>query len=108
MEIAFCSQELRALFESAKTMRTKFGADAADTLMTLLSELRAAESVDDLVDIDISAAPNGPSHSVLLSPNNSAHVRIEANHIKLPLNDDGAIAWGRVYMIKVMEVRNGG
>jgi hypothetical protein len=107
MEIAFCSQELRALFESAKAMNDKFGTDAAEALMTLLSELRAVDSVDELIDVDISAAVEG-KNSVILSVNADASMRVEANHIKVPTTGNGDVAWERVYMIKIMGIQNGG
>jgi hypothetical protein len=107
MEIAFCSQELRKLCESAGAMKKKLGTDAADVLMTLLSELRAADSVDDLLEMDISPV-NGNDRSRYLSTGQSLRIKVEVNHAKAPTDSDGAIAWDRVYRLKILEIQNGG
>ncbi len=73
--------------------------------MTLFSELRAADSVDELIDIDISDAPTG-THSIILSASDDMRLRIEANHAKIPMVD-GKVAWDRVFMIKIMGVQHG-
>ncbi|PZP45316.1 MAG: hypothetical protein DI595_19040 [Agrobacterium fabrum] len=107
MEIAFCSQELRALFESAQAMRTKFGTDAADTLMTLISELRAAESIEDIVGLHVHTTSAVPPYSIAISTDKRLWLEIRANHVKIPTGSHGFVAWEHVYMIKIMGIENG-
>jgi hypothetical protein len=106
MEIAFNSRELRALVESAKAMRKKFGNEAANSLMTLFSDLRAADSIYDLIDVDMTLPLDG-ARSFKIELGASVCVLAEANNSKL-LGEDGMVAWDRVYMIKIMEIQYDG
>lgn len=73
--------------------------------MTLLSELRAAECVDDLLEVDISAVA-GKSQSISLGVAKGTAIVAECNHAKPPLDQHGLVAWGKVYRLKLIGIEH--
>jgi hypothetical protein len=104
MEIAFRSQTLRSLCESATLIKKKFGPEAGDVLMTLLSEIRAAECVNDLKDIV--KIIDDENYSIRISVTEEMAVLAECNHNTPPLNNAGNMDWNKVYRLKIMEIEN--
>lgn len=103
MEIAFDTRNLRRLVESQKGLRGRFGAEAAENLMTLFSDLRVADSIHELIDVDLCFS-TGASHVLTLSVGAGARVVIEPNHAVVPVSDKGEVAWEAVYSIRVREI----
>lgn len=103
MEIAFNTRELRNLAESVKGLSARFGSNAANNIMTLLSELRAAESIDDLVAVESSFA-RSPSAVLTISTEDGFRIVIEPNHTLVPLADDGNVLWEQVYRIRITDI----
>lgn len=103
MEIAFNTRDLRNLAESAKGLNARFGAEAANSIMTLLSELRAAESINDIVAVEFSFART-PSAVLTISTEDGVHLVMEPNHITVPLSSDGHVLWEQVYRIRIIGI----
>jgi len=107
MEIAFDTRELRKIAESSKNMTNRFGAGPADSLMILLSELRAAESIYELVAVEL-AFDTDTGRVVTVYTDHGAKVVLEPNHVSVPISDAGQVVWQQVYRIRILGIEGAG
>jgi len=107
MEIQVFKKKTAKLCNSAKEMRTRFGANDAKHLQQRLAELRAAETLN-----DISRVPPAKCHELTQNRKGQLAVSVgqkwrlifEPDHDPVPKKDDGGLDWGRVTAIWICEV----
>lgn len=107
MEVSFETTRMQKLCTSEKDMRKKWGGLSAKKLQQRLSELRAAETLD-----DISRLPFARCHE--LKGNRAGQLSLDLAHpyrlIIRPDHDpvlvkpDGGLDWGQVTKVVVLEV----
>ncbi len=89
MEIAFNTKSLRDTCESEELSRQKFGPKVAETLKRRLADLRAANSVKDVVLGNIRAVPQNRGAAIYVDLVQGYRLVSRANHIKNPALDNG-------------------
>lgn len=105
MEFAFDNRELRAVCENRRKAEAKFGAQIAQLLFDRLADLRAADSISDLivgnpqVFDDSKGLPNlkielASNYIIILTP----------NHVELPKGKNGHLDWTTVTRLKIMKI----
>jgi proteic killer suppression protein len=107
MKILFASRKMEKLCNSAKEMRAKLGARNAMALQQRLSEIRAAESLDDL-----GRFPGARCHE--LKGNRQGQLAVdlvhpkrlifEPDHDPTPAKPDGGLDWKKVTRALVLEI----
>lgn len=104
MELAFKTRNLRDICEDATTADDRYDERVALHLRARLSDLRAAESPDDLV----AGRPrfvDGRRPLIVLDLSSGFELVCEANHVKPPRKENGALNWLRVHRLKIVEIR---
>jgi len=104
LELAFESQELRAICEVETEARRKLGDAVAEILKHRLADLRSAASVEDVPAGRPRVLGDSGGRLVALDLASGYRIVIGCNHIKPPLTDGGDINWGRVTRIKILGV----
>lgn len=105
MEIAFDRRADRDLAESQKALRSRFGQGGSAALMAVLSDIRATDSVVDLAGCGIVPEEfDDQCFRIRVAPD--LVLAVTANHAKPPRRANGALDWGRVYMLKILEIRH--
>jgi len=99
MELAFATKILRSLCEEEDAAVEKFGTKAAAELRARIADLRAADSVADIVAGTPRFFDDDPRMTVSLL--GVLEIVLRPNHIKMPLRDDGRIDWSRVRRLKI-------
>ncbi|MER8646041.1 hypothetical protein ACYG9R_00335 [Mesorhizobium sp. RSR565B] len=84
-------------------MEDEFGLDVAKALMALLAELRAADCIDDLPDVDMTPT-KGLGQSTSIQVTAGVFLKIQVNHTTPPMDASQAILWGKVSRIKIMDI----
>lgn len=107
MEITFSSRRVEKLCNSAKEMHTKLGDRNAKLLQRRLSEMKAAENLDDLGRL-----PGARCHE--LKGNRQGQLAVDLVHPKRlvfevadnpkPTKTDGGLDWKQVTKIEVLEI----
>jgi proteic killer suppression protein len=107
MTISFASKKLQKVCNSDKEMRAEFGAELSKKLQLRLSELRAADNLD-----EISKLPPARCHE--LSQNRQGQLAVDAvhpkrlifrpNHTPVPTKADGGLDWGKVTSVIVLGI----
>ncbi len=106
MEIAFATKRLRDTCRSEGAMRRSFGPEAAEALKVCLAELRAAESVLEILTAQISFKMKLESNLVLVGPVSGLTLMLSANHNINPVNSDGMLDWSQVGRVQIVEIRH--
>ena len=104
MELAFKTRNLRDICEDAAVADDRYDDKVAQQLRGRLSDLRAAESPGDLV----AGRPRfveGKRPLLVLDLSSGFELICEANHVKPPRKEDGALDWLRVHRLKIVEIR---
>jgi hypothetical protein len=100
MEIAFDTRSLRSLVESARSLTSRFGASSAQSIMMLISDLRAVDSVNELIAVDFSFSSE--TRKVLtLSTKDGARLIMEPNHLTVPMSTEGQVEWQHVFRVRI-------
>lgn len=103
MELAFDTEELRDMCEHEATAIARLGTLAAEALKNRLSDIRAADFINDVV-------AGQPRSSVISGAecfqfDLADHVlTVTANHAPPRLDGNGLTDWARVRRVKVMSV----
>lgn len=106
MEISFQSEELLNLCVDESLADERLGAAAGEALRNRLGDIRAADSIHELIA--------GRPHAVLIGEQDGYRVEIESgvwltvvpNHIKPRVDADGKPDWGRVRRVRVVALGN--
>ena len=103
MELAFKTKKLREICEDAAVAGDRFDVQVVQQLRRRLSDLRAAESPDDLV----AGRPRlveTKRPRLVLDLSGGFELACEANHARPPQHKDGALDWSRVHRLKVVAI----
>jgi hypothetical protein len=103
VEIAFATRQLRALCEDHSKAVQELGQATADELKRRLADLRAAESLQDLVASPPAQCDDPMEMSV--ATGNIARLILRCNHARVPRCAEGAVDWTAVERIKIMRVQ---
>ena len=107
MEINFASRKLQKACNSEKEMRARFGKPLAERLQQRLSELKAAETLEDVSRLpparchELSQDREGQLAVVLVQPQ---RLIFETDHNPVPYKPDGGLDWTQVTRIRVIEI----
>ncbi len=104
LELAFETQELRAICEGEAEARRKLGDAVAEILKHRLADLRSVGSVEDMPAGQPRVLEGSGGRLVSLDLGGGNQLVIGCNHIKPPVTDVGDIDWSRVTRIKILGV----
>lgn len=105
MEFAFDNRELRAVCENRRKAEAKFGAYIAQLLFDRLADLRAADSISDLIVGNPQAFDDLEGLSILrIELANNYVVILHPNHVELPKDKKGLLNWKTVTRLKIMKI----
>ena len=107
MEIAFATKRLRQLCETEATARDALGDKAAQKLRARLADLRAAQSVKDLVAGRPSEVRRDGAQLIAIGLSCGARLLFSANHSKIPVTGKGDVDWSKVGRVKVICIEDG-
>lgn len=108
MDVTFESTKLQKLINSEKKLRGEYGPSMAEKIMTRMSDLQAAET------LDIMRLLPGKCHELksdlaghlavhLIEPN---RLVFRPNHDPDPRNESGMLIWNRVTKIVIVAIGN--
>lgn len=101
MDIAFETEALRLLCNNRNAAAKKIGAVAAEQLINRLKDLRAADSVHDLV-VGLRAAIYGTNGEIrVVDLTNECILMFVAHHLKTPLLANKRVDWDKVSRVKI-------
>ena len=106
MEISFDTQSLRGLCEDSTKAAQKLGQVAAEDLKRRLADLRAAESIEDLVASPPTRLDDLRELSIQIA--DGFRLILRSNNLTLPMLDSKRVDWLAVDRIKVMRVEPDG
>ena len=106
MEIAFDTQRLRTLSENTAVATRELGHSAADGLRRRLADLRAAQSVCDLVASPPTQLDDPLELSIPIA--DGFHLVLRCNHLEAPMLNTGSLDWSSVERVKIMGVERDG
>ena len=101
--ISFENKELRSICENESEAQTKLGLNVAMKLKNRLSDLSAANSVNELIAGSPSKI-NDDLYRINLIENH--FILFSSNHIQTPLLESGEINWNEVSRIKILKIPN--
>lgn len=103
MIIAFETRRLREICEDGAVAVTELGSPAAEALQQRLADLRAAESITDLVVGNPSTSGVGSAMlTIALTP--TAYTIWSPNAVTPPRSADGHIDWTRTRRVRLLEI----
>lgn len=103
MIIAFETKRLRTICEDDAVAVKALGAPAAEALQQRLADLRAAESISELlVGSPRTSDTDGSTLTITLTA--SAHSIWAANHVSPPRDSSGRIDWDRTRRLRLLEI----
>jgi hypothetical protein len=103
MELAFATQRLRSVCEDDTVAAAAFDAPVVEQLKARLADLRAAESIYDLLIGDPLILPGGNPRVAVGLADGYALIATP-NHRATPLAPDGAVDWRRVRRLQLLEI----
>lgn len=104
LDLAFETQELRAMCERAAEARRALGERVGDALLRRVADLRAATCVFDLL-LGCPRLLDGEDRGrVALDLRDGQRLVLAANHPKNPLTPDGMPDWTRVTRVRVVRI----
>lgn len=104
MEISFESKYLRKLCEDNEFASSQMRKDSASALKVRLADLRAANSMNDIISIWPDVKINASNCKISIGENYV--MMITANHNTNPLTDEGDIQWENVSRVRVLEIND--
>jgi hypothetical protein len=99
MELAFATKALRSLCEEEGTAVEKFGTKVAAELRARIADLRAADSVADIVAGTPQFFDDDPRMTI--SVLEALEIVLRPNHLSVPSDAEGRIDWSRVRRLKI-------
>lgn len=106
VEIAFAKKSLRQVCESERTARHSLGAAVAEKLKRRLADLRAANSVKDLVAGRPKELTNARAGQISLELAEGFRLILSANHNVPPLLEGTRVDWSKVSRIKIISIED--
>lgn len=105
LNLAFASKALRSLCEDKSIAERKLGTESAGRLTRRLADLRAAESLADILAGDL-VQYLWPATSELSFGLNGFRLVLRVNHQIVPVDDIGDIDWKRVRRVKIVRIED--
>lgn len=103
MIIAFETKRLRAICEDETVASKAFGPAAADALQQRLADLRAADTIHDLIVGN--PVVSGPDQSTLtIALAGGVRTLWSPNHVNVPRRTDGQVDWDRTRRIRLLAI----
>jgi hypothetical protein len=99
MELAFATKPLRSLCEDEDAAVEKFGEKVAEELRARIADLRAADSVGDIVAGTPQFFDDDPRMTI--SVLEVLEIVLRPNHVKMQRQAKGGIDWSRVRRLKI-------
>lgn len=105
MEISYGSRKMQRLCSDEQAMRDTWGDEVARKLRLRLTEMEAADSLDDLRRLpQAGCQPHPTIRGRLSAALASPHCLVfEADGEPLPVADGGDLDWGRVTCVRVLD-----
>lgn len=106
MIIAFQTETLRRICEDDTVATAQLGAPVARALRERLSDVRAASTIEDL----FVGRPrlSGPREELLtIDLGTDARSVWTANHVQLPVTEDGLVDWTRTTRVRLTSIEGG-
>lgn len=99
MELSFATKTLRSLCEDEDAAVQKFGKKAAAELRARIADLRAADSVADIV----AGAPRffEDDPRMTISVLEELEIVLRPNHLNMPLQAAGGVDWSHVRRLRI-------
>lgn len=105
LEISFADKSLRTLCENSAKAEAAFGIEAAIRLQRRLADLRAANSVNELVEGSYTRTADGVGNQIIFDLSVDIKMIIVPNHMVAPTLRTGKIDWKKVRRIKVITIQ---
>lgn len=106
MQLAFSQKSIREVCESEKKAKKKFGDEIAQQLIRRLADLRAAESVFELVVGNPRRIDGMSDGYMVIDIIEGVFMVFSANHLRMPMQKDGSTNWAKVSRIKISKIGN--
>lgn len=104
VQLAFQDQRLRQQCESPVSARRSFGQDAARTLHTRLADLRAADSVYDVLSLSLASASTIHAHRILIHLGSGYVLHAQVGNRTKAYLPSGELDWRQVSRLKVLYI----
>lgn len=104
MEIAFETRTLRRVCEERNFAIQKLGENVAAKLRHRLADLRAAESIYDIMAGNPRIINDGDASKIRINLTKNCFVLFCGNHVNNPRKNTDEIDWLRVRRIKILEI----
>ena len=106
MIIAFETKKLREICEDDAVAVKELGSPAAEALQQRLADLRAAESIEELL-VGNPRPSGADSAALVITLTASMDMIWTANHVSPPRDDAGRIDWTRTRRVRLLEIVSG-
>lgn len=100
MELAFDSERLRSICEDQSLATQEVGSEVAEALKRRLADLRAANSITDL----LAGHPRVIAEHLVIDLGMGYSLTLQANHPRNPVNAEGGLNWTIVSRLKVLRI----
>ena len=107
MNLAFRNAGHPALCECQSKAERAFGIKAATRLRERLADIRAAESVTELVAGQPREIQEGRRRHFAVDLANGYRMVFCANHVRIPVNETDRVDWSRVTRVKILQIEVG-
>lgn len=101
MQIAFDSKQLRAICEDDAIAVQALGDADAENLRKRLADLRAAESISDLL---VGNPRLDTVHRLIVDIGTGRSLAFVGNHAKNPQQQDGSLDWSKTTRIRLVQI----
>lgn len=101
MELAFATLKLRSVCEDEGKATQLVGIDVQQQFMRRLADLRAAQSLGDIV----AGRPTISGSTVTFELANGFVLVCRFNHARPPIDLDGELDWGRIRRLQVTDIK---
>lgn len=103
MIIAFETKKLRTICEDDMVATKELGQAVADALKERLADVRAAESIADLI-VGTPQTSGTDESTLTITLTLSAKTVWTPNHVSQPCRDDGRINWDRINRVRLLSI----
>lgn len=104
MDISYKDSKLRKLCENSREANRKLGADSAGKLQRRLSELDAADNVDELIAGKRHPLKGDKAGQFSLALAGGKRLVFTPDHDPVPLKDDKGINWSAVTAVTIIYI----
>jgi plasmid maintenance system killer protein len=104
MELAFTSKQIRRLCEDINVAQAQLGNVLAAQLVNRLSDIGAANYVDEIIAGKPRLLKLDGSESYCIDLGENYRIIFISNHTKDPQKPDGAIDWSAVSRVQIKEI----